>query len=123
MAEGYVQNEVNLADYARLIETGSLATARGYRLSAEDHVRAAVIERLMCDFAADVPAISPRPGFRGARRGARNDRLAALAAEGVVRTVGGVIEVEPTHRFLIRAVAAAFDAYLGETDRPYSKTA
>jgi oxygen-independent coproporphyrinogen-3 oxidase len=46
-----------------------------------------------------------------------------LAAEGVVSERDGVVRVEATNRFLIRAVAAAFDAYLEETDRVYSKTA
>jgi oxygen-independent coproporphyrinogen-3 oxidase len=123
VAQGYMQNEVNLADYARRIETGSLATARGYQLSEEDHVRAAVIERLMCDFAADVPTICARHGFDAARLLAHNGRLAALAEEGVVSERDGVIRVEATNRFLIRTVAAAFDAYLEESDRVYSKTA
>ena len=33
---------------------GRLATAKGYRLTAEDRLRAEMIERLMCDFAVDV---------------------------------------------------------------------
>lgn len=48
--EGYVQNVVATADYARAVLSGQLATARGVELTEEDRVRATVIEKLMCSF-------------------------------------------------------------------------
>ena len=121
--QGYVQNEVAIGLYGRHIASGRLATAKGYRLSQEDRVRAAVIERLMCDFEADVPAICARHGFDPSCLLDGNGRLAMLERDGVLDNAGGVIRVRRDHRFLIRAAAAAFDAYLEESPRAHSKVA
>ena len=121
--QGYVQNEVPLGLYAGRIGAGKLATAKGYRLTAEDRLRAEIIERLMCDFEADIPAISARHGFDPARLLAANGRLAALAGDGVVDVIGGVARLTGGHRFLVRAAAAAFDAYLENSPRAHGKAA
>lgn len=121
---GYVQNEVAPGSYARAIAEGRLATSKGYRLTEEDRVRAAIIERLMCDFAADVPAICASRGFdAGQILAASAERLDALRDDGVIEIEGGVIRVRADQRFVIRAVAAAFDAYLGRSTRSHSRAA
>ncbi len=86
-------------------------------------MRAAVIERLMCDFEADVPAICARHGFDPSCLLDGNGRLAMLERDGVLDNAGGIIRVRRDHRFLIRAAAAAFDAYLEESPRAHSKVA
>ncbi len=121
--QGYVQNEVAIGLYERHIASGRLATAKGYRLSREDRARAAVIERLMCDFEADVPAICARHGLDAGRLLAGNARLAMLERDGVLENDGGLIRVRSDHRFLVRVAAAAFDAYLEESPRTHSKVA
>lgn len=124
VGEGYVQNEVASGVYSQRIASGHLATAKGYRLTAEDGVRAAIIERLMCDFAADIPALCAARGFDAARildRAA--DRLKPLVQDGVIDISDGFIRVRQGHRFVIRAVAAAFDAYLDQSKRMHSKAA
>ncbi|MGY4592979.1 coproporphyrinogen III oxidase-like Fe-S oxidoreductase [Bradyrhizobium sp. GM22.5] len=63
LGDGYVQNEVEAGSYSDQINARRLATAKGYCLSLEDRVRAAIIERLMCDFEVDVPAICMTHGF------------------------------------------------------------
>ncbi|TIU77785.1 MAG: coproporphyrinogen III oxidase, partial [Mesorhizobium sp.] len=40
------------------------------------------------------------------------ERLVTLAEEGIVDVENGFIRVRPEHRFVVRAVAAAFDAFL-----------
>ncbi len=122
-AQGYVQNEVGLGLYSERIRSAQLATAKGYRLTAEDRLRAEIIERLMCDFQADIPAICARHGIDPARILERNDRLATLVQDGVVDVAGGMVRVESGHRFLVRAAAAAFDAYLGESPRAHGRAA
>ena len=62
-AEGYVQNEVAIGQYAQRVASGQLATSKGYRLTREDRLRADVIERLMCDFEADLDGLARRHGF------------------------------------------------------------
>ncbi|MCP8896078.1 oxygen-independent coproporphyrinogen III oxidase [Shinella daejeonensis] len=122
-AEGYIQNEVPPGLYAQRIASGRLATAKGYRLTADDRLRAEIIERLMCDFRVDVTSIAARHGFDAAPLFEGNERLAALKADGAIDIRGGTITVRQEHRFIIRAVAAAFDAYLDRSTRTHSKAA
>lgn len=113
LGDGYVQNEVAAGSYSGQIKAGRLATSKGYSLSLEDRVRAAIIERLMCDFEVDVPAICIAHGFDPVPFLGSPERLAMLAEDGIVEVEKGFIRVRQEHRFLTRAVAAAFDAYLG----------
>jgi oxygen-independent coproporphyrinogen-3 oxidase len=122
-AQGYVQNEVPLGRYAGQIGAGQLATAKGYRLTAEDRIRADVIERLMCDFEANIPAISARHGFDPARLLDGNEQLDALVQDGVLDVAGGIVRLRGDHRFLVRAAAAAFDAYVSASPRVHGKAA
>ncbi|RWB26198.1 oxygen-independent coproporphyrinogen III oxidase [Mesorhizobium sp.] len=121
--EGYIQNDVAPGLYARHVSAGRLATSKGYRLSAEDRVRAAIIERLMCDFEADVPTICASHGFEPARILDTAGRLEELMQDGVLDMTEGFIRVRQDQRFVIRAVAAAFDAYLDQSLRAHSKAA
>jgi len=120
---GYVQNQVGLGFYAGSIASGRLATARGYRLTDEDRLRAEIIERLMCDFIVDVQEVCSRHGFDPARLLTDNQRLAELADDGIIDVAEGIIRVTRDHRFLVRAAAAAFDAYLHRSGRSHSQAA
>ena len=121
--DGYIQNEVPPGVYAQRIASGRLATVKGYRLTAEDRLRAEIIERLMCDFSADIGAIAARHGFDAAPLLHGNAKLAALLSDGAVDIQGGTVTVRQDHRFIIRAVAAAFDAYIDQSARTHSKAA
>lgn len=120
---GYMQNHVPLALYAERIAFGVLPTAKGYLLSEEDKLRARVIERLMCDFEADLGQLSSGSGFDTGFLVERNDRLGELMADGVVTISGERIVVCEEARFMVRAVAAAFDAYFGSHGHTHSKAA
>jgi oxygen-independent coproporphyrinogen-3 oxidase len=122
-AEGYVQNEVPLGLYAKRISEGRLATTKGYAMTAEDRFRADVIERLMCDFRVDLAVVATRHGFDPDLLITDNARLRELIDDGVVDLDADVVRVRDDTRFMIRAVASAFDAYLGATGRSYSKAA
>ncbi|MFC5387709.1 oxygen-independent coproporphyrinogen III oxidase [Aquamicrobium segne] len=122
-AQGYVQNEVALGRYAEAVSSGRLATAKGYRMTVEDQARAAVIERLMCDFSVDVPAVLAPFGLDPALLLEGNPALATLAGEGVVELSNGTVSVRADHRFLVRVAAAAFDAYLATSPRAHGKAA
>nr|WP_315925534.1 oxygen-independent coproporphyrinogen III oxidase [Mesorhizobium sp. SP-1A] len=121
--QGYVQNEVGLGHYGQHIAAGRLATVKGYRLTGEDRMRAEIIERLMCDFEADVSAICARHGFDAAELIDDNRRLAELEADGILEIGDGVVRLADSHRFLIRAAAAAFDAYVDQSGRLHGKAA
>jgi oxygen-independent coproporphyrinogen-3 oxidase len=122
-AEGYVQNEVPLGLYARRIAEGGLATTKGYALTPEDRLRGDVIERLMCDFSADIGALSAHHGFAPDMLLAGNAMLRQLQDDGIVTLDGGILRVDEANRFVIRAVASAFDAYLAQSHRSFSKAA
>jgi oxygen-independent coproporphyrinogen-3 oxidase len=103
--DGFVQNARASDAWARVVDAGVLAVDRGLVLTDEDRRRAAVIERVMCDLAADFD-----PGMEGVR-----PVLEALAADGLCALAEGRVTVAPEARRLVRVVAAAFDAGLAET--------
>ena len=121
--QGYHQNEVPPGLYANRVAAGDLPTAKTYRLTTEDRLRADVIERLMCDFTVDVGAVSATHGFDPGFLLQGNEALDALERDGLLTCSGGTVQVDDRHRFVVRAVAAAFDAYLAASARTYSTAA
>jgi oxygen-independent coproporphyrinogen-3 oxidase len=121
MRQGYVQNEVGLGNYFSRIAAGRLATARGYCVTAEDRVRAAIIERLMCDFEVDIVTVCAGHAFDPGRLIDGNEKLDRILGEGIAEMEDGVLRVRESYRFLVRAVAAAFDSYLEDSPRIHSK--
>lgn len=112
---GFVQNAVATRDYLKAVEAGHLATAKGYALTQEDRLRAAIIERVMCDYTVDLESICARFGVSPDEVLARSTpALDALVADGVAERSRYTIRVQNQARPLVRAVAAAFDQYLGQ---------
>lgn len=64
LREGYVQNELGVRAYMERIASGKLATCKGYILDLDDRLRAEIIERIMCDYKADLNQICARHGRR-----------------------------------------------------------
>lgn len=109
-AHGYVQTITETGAYSRAVRAGELPIARGLALTAEDRLRAEVIESIMCGGPVDTAAI-------GAAHGAHPDwcaddlaRLAPLAEDGLLAASAGRISLTPLGRKLARVVAGAFDA-------------
>jgi oxygen-independent coproporphyrinogen III oxidase len=105
LPQGYVQNAVPIPEHRDAIRHGRLATARGIGVSADDRLRRAIIERLMCDFAVDL-------NCHASRLAAELEALEPFRADGLLTIDDGLIRVEPAGRPLIRTVCAVFDAYL-----------
>lgn len=118
---GYVQNETAIGNYSTRVRDGRLATAKGYSLTSEDRGRAAIIERLMCDFEADLPGICSRYGLDHAALTGGNERLSRAIDEGLAQMDGNILRIENDHRYLVRVVAAAFDSYLDRSAQRHSK--
>lgn len=123
LPSGYYQNHVAIGRYAELVTSGVLPTAKGYVLTDEDKLRAKVIERLMCDFEVDLSKLSEDAGYDVRFLLERNERLLDLVADGVATINDGRVTVSQDSRFMVRAVAAAFDAYFGSSGRTHSKAA
>ncbi len=123
LPSGYYQNHVAIGRYAEMVSLGLLPTAKGYLLTREDKLRAKVIERLMCDFEVDIAGLCREAGYDAGFLLERNPRFDDLVADGVAAIAGGRITVSKDLRFMVRAVAAAFDAYFGALGRTHSKAA
>ncbi len=121
LPQGYVQNEVVLGRYADRIMQDALATSKGYRLTADDRLRAELIERLMCDLAVDVDALCARHGAAPATLAPALERLRRLADDGIVHLDGPRVVVADHARLLVRSVASAFDAYPTQSARTFSR--
>ena len=115
-AEGFVQNISDVPKYVHAIEAGGLASARGCRLDADDHQRAQIIERLMCDFSADLAAIAPGVDFSS-----ELSMLGPMISDGLAKTDGSKLIVTEAGRPIVRVVAAAFDAYRRPKTAQFSK--
>ncbi|MDE2167068.1 MAG: oxygen-independent coproporphyrinogen III oxidase [Alphaproteobacteria bacterium] len=119
LPQGYVQNTPRIAAYQEAVAAGRMATARGVHFTAEDRLRAVVIERLMCDLTVDLEAASAAwlPAYNFARE---RKRLAVMAADGLVEIEGARITVPAEMRPFVRRVAAVFDAAqaVGATHAP-----
>ena len=115
LPQGFVQNASDLAGYSRAISAGRFATVKGLAFSEDDRVRAAIIERLMCDLAVDLT------GYGGPTRfAAEIDALHPLCEQGLLHSDGGHLVVTPRGRSYVRIVAAAFDAYLAASEKRHS---
>jgi oxygen-independent coproporphyrinogen-3 oxidase len=121
LPQGYIQNETGARAYARRIADGQLAAARGYALSDDDRLRGDIIERIMCDFTADVGDICARHDVSADAVLASAPRLRDLVADRVVTLDDGVVTLAQDSRFLVRSVAAAFDAHLAAAAHRHSR--
>ncbi|MCW5750358.1 MAG: oxygen-independent coproporphyrinogen III oxidase [Alphaproteobacteria bacterium] len=122
LPQGFVQNAPHLALYAERIREGRFPVQRGFALAPEDRLRAEVIERLMCDFAVDLPSLCRAHGFADDALDGAQAPLAELAADGLVHLDGGTISVPSEARHFVRMAAACFDSYLApEGTRRHSR--
>ena len=109
--QGFVQNEVRIPEYERLIKQCRLPIARGYRFAGDDRMRGAIIERLMCDNAVDLGTICRSFGTDPAAI-LRVVPLGPLISDGLLEQDGECITIKPHARPLVRTIAAAFDEHL-----------
>ena len=118
-----MQNEVaHRAPIRKPSRSGRLATAKGYALTDDDRLRAEIIERIMCDFGVDLDPDLRAARFAGAKRCCNRRRgLRDLISDGVVELDGTSLAVPEDSRFLVRSVAAAFDAHLDRSKRLHSR--
>lgn len=116
----YSQNLRDLAGYYLALDHGRLPIARGIALDADDEMRRAVINELMCHGVVDMRAFGARYGVVFADRFAVElERLRQLEADDLVVLDATTLRVTPRGRLLLRNVAVCFDAYLArETQVP-----
>ncbi len=115
LPQGFVQNAPDLGGYSRSVAAGRFPIVKGLILSDDDRLRAAIIERLMCDLAVDLDA------FGGtARFAAEIETLEPLAGQGLLQIDGARITMTEQGRPYVRIAAAAFDTYLAASQKKHS---
>lgn len=115
----YAQNTKNLRDYQSAIAERRLAVSRGIVLTREDQLRQAVIQALMCQGRVCYQTIRQSHGIDvPSYFAAELQTLAPAVADGLLRLGPDALEVTPDGRYLLRALAAPFDAYLQEKASP-----
>lgn len=113
LPQGFVQNAPDVAGYMRAVTAGIFATAKGIILDDDDRVRAAIIERLMCDLEVKIDIAS-------GRFVSEVDALRGLARQDLLRIDGDRFIVTESGRPFVRIVAAVFDAYLAAGAKRHS---
>lgn len=86
-------------------------------------MRAALIERVMCDLAVDITMRSVVPASSTAGSGLQS--LAKLeedlSRDGLIRFDGSRVLLPEDARLFVRKVAATFDAHLDQSPRQFSR--
>jgi len=99
----YVQNMSDPIAYKQAIEAGELPIKRACHVSAEDQIRRAAIEQLMCYFRLDLKVL------QGMSYDA--ERLYDLQADGLVELDGNVLRVTEDGWAFARLAATCLDPY------------
>ena len=110
---GYAQNTTDLLTYYNRIDNDQLAVERGLFLTPEDHLRAELIQAIMCRGHVDIADVEERHHIRfRSHFAAELGDLEHLEADGLVTIDEKSIRVTETGRLLLRPVAMVFDAWL-----------
>jgi oxygen-independent coproporphyrinogen-3 oxidase len=122
----YAQNQKNLNDYYARINAGQAATAVGYRMTADDHVRKETIMQLMCHLEIDKRDIERRFSIDFEMYFAEDlPKLDTFIIEGLLENNADKIKIIGSGKLIVRNVAMFFDAYLEKMMREkpvFSKT-
>jgi len=120
----YSQNVKTLDEYYDRLDNGILPVFRGITLTADDELRRAIIQSLMCHFELPFEKFEAACGINFATYfAAELADLAEMEAAGLLRVEPGRVVVLPPGRMLVRAISMVFDARLraNRTQNRYSK--
>ena len=122
----YAQNVKTVPEYFERIDAGRAATAVGYRMTADDHIRKEVIMQMMCHLSIDKAAVEQRFAIDFDDYFADDlPKLEEFVREGLLEKTPGEIRVAGQGKLIVRNIAMCFDAYLPQmmADKPvFSKT-
>lgn len=117
----FTQNTASFDVYSGQIAQGVVPVERGYEASAEDRLRAAVIERLMCDFYVDAGALCREHGFAEDFLDGAFRKIDPLEGAGIAEVRGRSVGIPAEGRYFVRSVCAAFDAYVQAGGTGYAR--
>ena len=108
----YSQNVKTLDEYFDHLEHGELPVWRGIQLTADDLLRRAVIQSLMCHFELSIESIEIAYLVKFREYFSEEwDKLEALQRDGLIALEPEWISVTPRGRLLVRSVAMVFDRH------------
>jgi len=127
VGHAYAQNRREVPAYQNAVAERGIATMRGYRLSADDRLRRAVIGRLLCHTVIPKREVEMEFGISFDDYFAHElEELEEPSADGLVTLAPNEIRVTQLGRIFIRNIAMPFDRYLQDQQagkRPlFSKT-
>ncbi|MGZ7456704.1 oxygen-independent coproporphyrinogen III oxidase [Pseudomonas sp. Ma2-10] len=114
----YCQNSSDLNQYQNTLASAQLATSRGLLCNADDRLRRAVIQQLICTFSLEFAQIEH--AFNIDFQGYFSElwpQLQGMADDGLIELNNERITVLPAGRLLVRSVCSVFDAYLEQHNR------
>jgi len=115
VGDSFSQNPRDLPSWQAALDEGRLPVFRGMRMDADDVLRADLIQQLMCAGEIPVAALERRHAIDFADYFADAlERLAPLAADGLVRIEQHRIVATSRGRLLLRNIAMCFDRYLDQ---------
>ncbi|CAM3800098.1 oxygen-independent coproporphyrinogen III oxidase [Ectopseudomonas alcaliphila] len=114
----YSQNDSDIASYQQTLGNGQLATRRGLHCNADDRLRRAVIQQLICHFELRFADIEQAHDvvFRDYFE-ALWPELEQLHRDGLIELSAEGIQVRPAGRLLVRSLCMLFDRYLNDQVR------
>ncbi len=121
LPQGYVQNFRGMAPYKEALLNGLLPVEKNCSISSEDVLRSTVIERLMCDFEADIPHICKKYGYHSHYLSKETESLRPLEKEGFLTIKNnGKVTINKEARQMVRVACAAFDLYFQEIKKRHA---
>jgi len=119
--QGFTQAARDTLVWSEAIAEGKSPVMRGLATTAEDRMRAAIIEQLTCNFSADFGQIADQHGFNSSVLVDSLIRLQPLAEAGLVSINGSTVRVPQEHRLFLRSVACAFDHHFTGAKNRHAK--
>ena len=118
---GYVQNIVATRQYQDAIDRGELAIVKGFELTNVDRARRWVIEQLMCNFQFSKDEFVAQFGDLAPTILNDAEYAAAVDPDGFIVNDHAHFGLTERGKPFVRAIAAKFDAYLGQGTARHSK--
>jgi oxygen-independent coproporphyrinogen III oxidase len=114
----YCQNNSDIALYQQSLDNEQLSTCRGLLCDADDRLRRAVIQQLICEFRLDFAAIEQQFNIHFADYFAAIwPQLEQMDKDGLIHLNAQGIDISPAGRLLARSVCMLFDGYLNPENR------
>jgi oxygen-independent coproporphyrinogen III oxidase len=121
----YAQNYKTEKEYYKLLDEETLPTAKGYRLTEDDHIRRFVIMKLMCDFELNFAHVEEKFKIKFKDYFAWGlNNLKEMEDDNLIEISNNGIKIKDMGRLLIRNIAMNFDGFIErkEDTAKYSRT-